>query len=143
MTLLLVHAGATVAMAGLIWFVQLVHYPLFELASRDRFAAFAEAHQRRTAWVVMPLMVTEAVTVAALLVRPPMGLGRDLLWAGAALLALIWLSTALLQVPEHRRLGAGWDATSARRLVRGNWLRTVGWSVRAWLALELVARASG
>ena len=129
-------------MAGLIWFVQWVHYPLFELASRDRFAVFAEAHQRRTAWVVVPLMVTEAVTAAALLAQPPLGLERGLLWIGATLLALVWLSTALLQVPEHRRLAAGWNAAAARRLVRGNWLRTLGWSVRAWLALELVARAT-
>ena len=29
MLLLLLHAGATFFMCGLIWFVQIVHYPLF------------------------------------------------------------------------------------------------------------------
>jgi len=141
MLLLLVHAAATLAMVGLIWFVQVVHYPLFALASESRFERFAAEHQRRTSLVVMPLMVTEALTAAAILLAPPLGLGRGLGWLGALLLAVIWLSTAFLQVPEHRRLGAGFDSLAVRRLVASNWLRTAAWTVRGWLALELVARA--
>jgi hypothetical protein len=141
MLLLLSHAAATLTMVGLIWFVQVVHYPLFALASESRFERFAAEHQRRTSLVVMPLMVTEGLTAAAILLAPPLGLGRGLAWLGALLLAVIWLSTALLQVPEHRRLSGGFDSLAVRRLVASNWLRTVAWTVRGWLALELVARA--
>ena len=142
MTLLLIHAGATLCMTGVIWFVQVVHYPLFELASERRFERFAAEHQRRTGFVVAPLMITEAATALALLVAPPLGLGRGLPWLGALLLASIWLSTALVQVPLHRRLGGGRDASAIRRLVASNWLRTAAWSGRGWLALALLAESS-
>ncbi len=139
MTLLLIHAAATLALAGLIWFVQIVHYPLFDLASERHFERFAAEHQRRTSLVVVPLMITEAGSALALLAVPPAGMGRGLPWLGALLLAVIWLSTALLQVPLHRRLSGGRDPSAIRRLVAGNWLRTASWSARAWLALALLA----
>ena len=140
MTLLLIHAAATWAMTGLIWFVQIVHYPLFELASERRFPLFAAENQRRTSLVVVPVMLTEAATALGLLLAPPVGIGRGLAWLGALLLALIWISTAFLQVPLHRRLRAGRDSSAVRRLVSSNWLRTVAWSGRAWLALALLAQ---
>ncbi len=141
MVLLLIHAGATLAIVGLIWFVQIVHYPLFELASKSRFELFAAQHQRRTSYVVVPLMMTEAATALTLLVASPPGLERALLWLGLLLLAVIWLSTGLFQVPLHRRLANGRDAAAIRRLVTSNWLRTVAWTARGALALFLLAEA--
>ena len=142
MVLLLIHAGATLAMVGLIWFVQVVHYPLFDFASERRFAGFAAEHQRRTSLVVVPLMFAEAGTALSLLVAPPVGLGRGPLWLGLLLLLVVWLSTALLQVPLHRRLANERDAAAIRRLVTSNWLRTVAWTARGGLALFLLAEAS-
>ena len=137
--LVVAHAAATLAMAGLIWFVQVVHYPLFRMASRPSFSEFARQHQRRTGWVVMPLMSVEAVTAVLLLLRA----AGSWTWTGAAILALIWLSTALLQVPQHRRLAQGFEAQAARRLVATNWLRTAAWTARAGIALALIGLSGG
>ena len=38
--MLLLQAAATLAMVGLIWFIQVVHYPLFGQVGRDKFPAF-------------------------------------------------------------------------------------------------------
>lgn len=133
--LLLAHAGATLFMTGLAWFVQVVHYPLFRLAGEAGFPAYAEAHSRRTTWVVGPPMLLEAVTAGLLLLVE----AGAVTVAGATLLVLVWLSTALLQVPCHTRLGGGFDTLVHSRLVRTNWLRTVLWSARAAIALALVA----
>lgn len=141
MILLLVHATATLALVGLIWFVQVVHYPLFELASESRFERFALEHQRRTTWVVVPLMLTELASALLLLVRPPDGVSQELLWVGSGLLGAIWISTALLQVPLHRRLSGGRDRQVMRRLVATNWVRTLAWSGRGWVALALLVEA--
>lgn len=141
MALLLIHAAATLAMMGLIWFVQIVHYPLFELASESRFQRFAAQYQRRTSYVVVPLMIAEAVTALTLLVASPPGLSRAPLWLGLLLLAVIWLSTGLFQIPLHRRLTNGRDVAAIRRLVTSNWLRTVAWTARGGLALFLLAEA--
>jgi hypothetical protein len=143
MTLLLVHAAATLFMTGLIWFVQLVHYPLFSAVGGSEAAAYHRAHGRRTSWVVGPPMLVELATAVALVVAPPDGVLRAWSWGGLALLGVVWLSTAVLQVPAHQRLDAGRDPAVERRLVAGNWIRTVAWSARAVAALAMVARAAG
>lgn len=133
--LLLVHAAATVAMAGLVWFVQLVHYPLFARVGPDGFARYEAEHTRRTTWLVAPLMLAEAATALVLLVADP----SPLTVAGALLLGVVWLSTALVQVPLHRRLERGFDVEAHRRLVRSNAVRTAAWTGRAAIALALLA----
>ncbi|MEM7048791.1 MAG: hypothetical protein AAF604_03990 [Acidobacteriota bacterium] len=131
----LLHAGATVAMAGLIWFVQIVHYPLFGAVPAEASRRYAVEHQRRTGWVVGPLMLLELGTAIALVVAAP---GDPLHWLGAGLLALIWGSTAVVQIPLHRQLILGHDRATVDRLVTSNWLRTLAWSLRAPLALSFL-----
>lgn len=133
--LLLANALGTLAMTGLAWFVQLVHYPLFRLVPADGFAAYEREHVRRTSWVVVPLMLLEA-TAAVLLVavRPD-----ALTIAGALLLGIVWASTFLLQVPAHALLESGFDTAAHARLVGTSWIRTLAWSGRAAIALALLA----
>jgi hypothetical protein len=139
--LLLGQAAATLFMTGVIWIVQTVHYPLFALVGRDGFGEYAGEHQRRITPVVAVAMPVEAVTAVLLLFATPAGVERGLLVLGAILLLPIWLSTALLQVPAHRRLSSGFDERAAARLVQTNWLRTALWSARSALILVVLAQA--
>ena len=132
--LALIHAAATLPMAGVAWFVQVVHYPLFALVGGD-FPAYEESHANRTTFVVAPLMTAEAGSALLLLAVQPDALTA----AGVGLLAVIWLSTAVLQVPCHRRLGRGFDGAIHRRLLATSWLRTAAWTARGGVALALVA----
>lgn len=133
---LLANAGATWFMVGLIWFVQLVHYPLFREAGRSDFHAYHRRHTARTTIIVAPVMLTEAVSSCALL-----WLGVDGAGLGCVLLAIAWLSTFAVQVPLHARLEHGHDAAIIRRLVRSNWIRTVAWSARGVLVLWMISDA--
>lgn len=140
-TLLVVHAAATLFMTGVIWTIQVVHYPLFSYAARDTYPAFAAAHGRLITPVVGPAMLVELVTAVWLLVeRPPAFPPR---WAmiGLALLVVIWASTALLQVPLHGRLAPGYEARTHGWLVGSNWVRTVAWTARSLLVLAVLSRA--
>jgi len=139
--ILLVHAASTLFMTGLIWFVQIVHYPLFDGVGRDGFAEYERRHSGATALIVGPVMVVELATAVALVVARPGNVPGWAVWMGTILVAAIWLSTALLQIPEHGTLASGFDAHALRRLVATNWLRTVAWSLRSGLALWLLARA--
>jgi len=135
---LLLHAGATLAMFGLIWFVQIVHYPLMGLVGDDRYEAYQHDHMKRTTWIVGPFMLIEMVTAALLI---PM-LGSSLLpftLSGLILLVLIWISTAALQVPAHQGLSQGFLDYAHRRLVTSNWIRTILWSLRGVFACVLIA----
>jgi hypothetical protein len=83
-------------------------------------------------------MFVEACSAIALTV-----VWRDqpLVWVGLGLLTIVWLSTLLLQIPQHRKLARGFDSDAHRRLVTTNWYRTLAWSARSVIALVLVPDA--
>ena len=129
-------------MCGVIWFVQLVHYPLFAAVGVNGFAEYEAAHTMRTTWVVMPPMLVELVTAVGLVLSRPAGLGATETVIGLALVLLIWASTFSLQVPAHGALARGFDAAVAARLVSTNWIRTAAWSARALLVMWWVIRVA-
>jgi hypothetical protein len=141
--LLLANAAATLFMVGVIWFVQVVHYPLFARVGLPAFSAYSIRHTRLTGLVVGPPMLLEAATAVALVVWNPPGISVSLAWTGLLLVAGIWLSTALLQAPRHTALGRGFDPAAHRFLVTSNWLRTVLWSLRGLVVLCLLYQAMG
>jgi hypothetical protein len=141
--LLLTHAAATLFMVGVIWFVQVVHYPLFDRVGASDFSAYSTRHTTVTGLVVGPPMILEAVTAVALVVWTPQGISVSLVWTGLLLVAGIWLSTALLQAPRHTTLGRGFDPAAHRFLVTSNWLRTVLWSLRGLVVLCILYLAMG
>ena len=138
---LLANVFATCFMTGLIWFVQVVHYPLFAAVGAAEFPGYSRAHQFRTTLVVGPVMLIEALTALLLVLDVPAGTPSALAWSGVALLAIIWISTATLQVPAHARLSAGLDGNVVRRLVASNWIRTVAWSARAIVTIAMLVLA--
>jgi len=135
------HLVATVAMVGIIWFVQVVHYPLFSQVGEHHFVAYELTNTRLTSFVVGPPMAVEGVSVLVLLAAPPRGVGLWLPLVGAALLAVVHASTVFLQVPAHSLLSRAADPAAMRRLVRTNWIRTIGWSARGVVAVAVLVAA--
>jgi hypothetical protein len=140
---LLAHLAATLFMVGVIWFVQVVHYPLFSRVGPEKFSLYSEAHSRLTTYVVGPPMLVEAATALLLVFWRPDGVSLAAALIGLSLLAVVWLSTALLQVPRHTALGSGFDRRAWSGLVLSNWVRTVAWSARGVLVLWMATRAIG
>ncbi len=133
---------ATFAMTGLIWFVQVVHYPLFALIPDAQHSRYAARHQTLTGWVVGPLMLVE-LAASLLPLWPawrPVFVGATGAVLGFVLVGLIWVSTGLVQVPLHERLLSGLDKRAIRRLVVTNWIRTVAWSLRCGLLMFWLLR---
>lgn len=120
---------STLFLMGLIWFVQVVHYPLFSVVGNS--PHYYSEHQRRTTWIVLPVMLTELASVLYLFYFR--GTLSD--QVGLVLLAGIWTSTFLLQVPCHRKLLKNYSPCTVKRLVRTNWIRTVFWTLRAFIIL--------
>ncbi len=134
--LLVTHALASVSLVGLIWTIQLVHYPLFLRVPPEAFAGYETEHMRRITWLVGPLMLLEAGSTILVTLRYP---ESALVWIGAALLILIWVLTATVQGPLHTRLARdGFDEVRIRLLVRSNWARTIAWSIRGVIALLIL-----
>ena len=136
--LVLANAAASWFLAGLIWTIQVVHYPLFAAVGRDGFVAYEAAHARLITLVVGPAMLAELAATAGLLLLRPASVPAWAAWTAAGLLAAIWLSTFLVQVPLHATLAQGFDADAHARLVATNWFRTAAWTARAVLAAWFV-----
>ncbi|XZE35216.1 hypothetical protein SH501x_000704 [Pirellulaceae bacterium SH501] len=136
--ILLAHAAFTFIMVGLIWFVQIVHYPLLASIDESSFSSYEKRHVARTPFVVLPPMIGEAVTTLLLICFRPLNLSMAVLWSGVLLLVIIWLSTFFLQMPYHEKLARGFDSATHRSLVLTNWIRTLAWSLRGILALWMI-----
>lgn len=133
----LAHAAATWFMTGLIWTIQVVHYPLFARVGARGFEGFEAEHSRRiTALLAVPwpLEVVTAVWIAV----SPGPVPRVAAVVGALLAGAVAVVTVLVQVPLHQRLGEGYDPAAHRRLVATNWVRTALWSARSAIALGMV-----
>jgi uncharacterized membrane protein len=135
--LLVIHLVMTCYMTGLIWFVQVVHYPLLAKVGHDSFKEYERSHVRLTTWVVGPVMLMEAGAAAWIAVK----LASPAALAGFALLLVVWITTAVASVPCHHRLESGFDAKTHRLLTATNWIRTAGWTARAALAAILLESA--
>ncbi|MEM1203495.1 MAG: hypothetical protein AAGN66_09740 [Acidobacteriota bacterium] len=136
----LLQLGATLALTGLIWTIQVVQYPLFAKVGAEAFTGYHVGHSQRITWVVVPLMLAELATALAWMTSRPAGVPAWAAWLGLGLVAVVWLSTAFLQVPQHGILSVGFDPGAHRFLVVSNWLRTAAWSARGLLMLWLTHR---
>lgn len=148
--LILLHFAASAYLAGLIWVIQIVHYPMLTDLDPQRAAAACARHANAITPIVAPAMLIELAT--AVLLLPPVGLVQSAaslvpwLWISFALVVVVWISTFAVQVPLHTRLqkqvSGTIDIALVRRLVRTNWVRTVCWSARAllagWFVWELI-----
>ena len=136
--LIFCQAVASVAMATVIWFVQVVHYPLMTSVGSAHLPGYAIRNRELTTWIVLPLMFLELVAALGLIGSPISSVSRLRNGIGLGLLALIWGVTFLISVPHHLQLSKQFSPEALNGLVQSNWIRTVAWSVRACLSLWLL-----
>ncbi|OON70737.1 hypothetical protein [Hymenobacter sp. CRA2] len=140
--LLLLNFALSAYLTGVIWTVQLVHYPGFALVPAAEFGAYHRAHTARISWVVMAPMVLELLLAGWWAWVAPSAAA----WWALGLVLVIWAVTFFVSVPLHNRLASDGAAyATVYGLVRTNWLRTLAWTARCgllgWvLAQHLLAR---
>ncbi|TVR15996.1 MAG: hypothetical protein EA391_08960 [Balneolaceae bacterium] len=116
-------------LCGLIWTVQLVHYPMFHKLSRKNFSKHIQFHGFRISLIVVPLMVIELLSSFSLAFFSP---SDTVLHAtGFFIVLLIWLTTFFIQVPLHSKLTMGYNPETVNKLVKTNFIRSVLWSIKA------------
>ena len=138
-SIFLMQLASTLFMAGLIWFVQIVHYPLYAQVGTAEFVKYEQRHNTVTTWVVAPPMFIELGTAVLLLWFRPAGLTTLPCMIGLGLVAVNWLSTMFLQVPCHEILTQAFDPVVHQKLVSTNWIRTAAWSLRGILVLWMAS----
>ncbi|REE01508.1 hypothetical protein [Marinoscillum furvescens] len=127
--LLIALFGISAFHMGLIWMVQLVHYPGFAEVGDREYAAYQAHHMRTISWIVMPSMVLElALSIIAIWYLASLPY-----FVSLGLLGIIWLTTIFGAVPIHRNLTGGKNVKGIGRLVKVNWYRTASWTLRTLL----------
>jgi len=127
-------------MTGLIWFVQVVHYPLYDRVGADHFVVYERDHCALTTALVAPMMVAELLSALMLLVIRPKAVGFAEVIIGLVLLAVIWLSTLFIADNFHGALAASFQPAPYRALLAWNWLRTAVWTARSLLVIYMAWR---
>ena len=125
-------------MVGLIWFVQIVHYPLFGYVGSKEFETFHEHHKILITPVVGFVMIVELVTTGILIFQIPVGIPNWTVIVGIILIGVIWISTLFLQIPYHNKLSSKFDKNVLMMLVNTNWIRTICWSLRGIIVLLML-----
>jgi len=134
----LLHVGTTLYLVGVIWVVQILHYPLLAHVGADGYAAYHNLHTSRITPVVAPAMIAELLTAIYFAFAGFEKIDWGYFWFGLSLVLIIWASTFFVQVPLHEKLGGGFDTDVQRRLVLTNWTRTIFWTLRGALVLWML-----
>ena len=138
MTIFWINIESTWFMIGLIWFVQIVHYPLFGYVGSKEFETFHEHHKTLITPVVGFVMIVELVTTGILIFQIPVGMPNWTVIVGIILIGVIWISTLFLQIPYHNKLSSKFDDNVLMMLLNTNWIRTICWSLRGIMVLIML-----
>jgi len=120
-------------LTGVIWTIQLVHYPSFYYIDKLSFLSFHQFHNNRISMIVMPFMMVELITSIILYMNDTSSLIFSL---NLGIVLLIWCSTFFIQVPIHNILSQEKDKKMIKKLVNTNWIRTFLWTFRMLLIID-------
>lgn len=126
-------------MMGLIWLVQLSHYPAFDFFSEKDFKKFHDFHLKETTWAVIFAMVLELGSGLLLFFRYqeiPLSLKMTIIINFCVIGT--WISTFVFSVPIHNQLNIKKTSKLIKKLVTTNWPRTILWTLKSLILFMIV-----
>ena len=127
--LFLIHVVFSLYLLGVIWFIQIVHYPIFLYLNYDPANNPFIFHHSRTGVAVMTAMALELISAVILIFIPYPNFFSILILLIFTL--LIWITTFTIQVPCYNILKKEKNENVIYRLIWTNWLRTALWTLKA------------
>ena len=120
-------------MVGVIWVIQLLHYPSFHFIYEKKYVEFQNFHMQRISLIVIPAMLAELASALLLAYIFRSSMIIVLLF----ILLAIWLLTFIFFTNMHQKLTNGYDSSIVDRLIQINWSRTILWSLRLIILLSI------
>ena len=133
---LLGHLIFTSIMTGVIWVIQIVHYPSFHFIEKELYTAFQKFHMNKISIIVIPIMLAELITGMMLFIDKSSK--SPFLIVSFVILVLIWLITGVFFSKAHNELMTGYQELVVNQLVVMNWIRTLLWTLRLLLLIGFV-----
>lgn len=124
---------------GLIWFAQLVVYPLFAKVGAAEYVAYHKFYSSRIPIpVILPGFANFLLPIALILYRSE-SVPLEIALANAACGLLSLVVTVALEIPRHARLEKGGKQEEViQELIHYNWPRTLGIMGSAFLTLMML-----
>ena len=123
-----IHFLSTSVMVGVIWVIQLLHYPSFHFVQKSDYPKFQQFHMSRISLIVIPAMIIEFITGIIML---QFGFSSNFLFISSlVILITIWGITFIFFTKMHQVLISGYNEIIVNRLISINWSRTLLWSLR-------------
>lgn len=135
--ILIIQAITAYAMLGIVFYMQLIHYPLY-LKIKQGFERYERAHVKRSAYLIGPLMLVELLTAFGLVTYASSDFVTRLSVFNLILIIATWIVTFLLSMPQHQRLSAHRSEKKIHQLINSNWLRSLFTLARAVLITFLI-----
>lgn len=132
-TLEILHLVVTSILVGIIWIIQMVHYPSFRFVSRENFDPFHRHHTSSITPIVAPAMVIELSLVIYICYREFSIINLTQL----TFVLIVWISTFLIQVPIHNKLAEVFSQELVEKLIKTNWVRTILWTAKLLMMIYL------
>ena len=131
----MIHIISTSIMVGVIWVIQLVHYPSFKYVNESDYIIFQKYHMSNISNIVFPVMFTELITALIILF-----FGEKSLFFVLSLICLflIWVMTGVLFTKYHSILKEGKDLTIIEKMIKANWIRALLWTMRLIMILFVI-----
>ena len=124
------HFISTSIMVGVIWIIQLVHYPTFLFIDKQKYFNFQKFHMSKVSYIVMPAMTVELFSGIYILLYSENLIENNLFLLAFSFLVLNWVITGLVFVKIHNSLLIEYNMQTILLLVKLNWIRTTLWSLR-------------
>lgn len=132
--ILIINLAAAAFLAGLNWYLQIVHYPLFKFIDKKNFVEYHVQHLKKNIFIVfIPMLVEGAFTILFAFdyhgIIPPM-----IPILCLCLSTSMWIISFSHVAPFQDKLTIeGKDSETINKLIQMNWVRTVGWTVKVVL----------
>ena len=138
--ILLVCLFFTLYNVGMIWTLQLNHYPLYARVGRGDFREYIAAHNKL---LLLPIVLPGLIAFASSLLLIwwlPAEIPDWSVWLPISLNVAIVASTVLVQGPAHNALARdGYSESVVRKIITTNWARTVAWTANGLVLLWMTA----
>lgn len=125
------HFSLTLYMTGVIWLIQIIHYPLFKFVGESTFLDYHKGHLQKTSLVIAMPMLLELLTAIYLIAAHSIYRSNIAFLVASFFIAFIWIITFFISVPKHDLLSSDHNDLTITALVKTNWIRTIAWSIRA------------
>ena len=127
--ILFFHFFLTFFMTGIIWLIQLIHYPSFSFIDKNMYSKFQTFHMNRISFLVGPIMILELLSGFYLLLF--FYSESNFFVINFILNILILNMTIIVFATIHKKLIEGFKFSLFAKLISMNWIRTILWSMKS------------